>query len=693
MGVKNLYIASLEPNAGSLLVTMGIMELLKSRLGKIAFYKPIVSEKDDNDIRFMLRHFGLNQSEHQCFSYTLDELESLLSENRESDVIETIIEHYHLLENGYDFVLMQGFDPSSLSTILSHNFNHTLAKNLQSPYLCVVNAKSKTFEHLLHEIAMERLSLKNAHIDLLSIIVNRLDADNYRCFERQSHDHPTPIFLMREIDALNTLSVAEVHRSLNADLVFGTQHDLQRSIKQPKIAAMNIEHLITHFEEGDLIIVPGDRLDVILSVMYANRSGDFPSIAGILLTGGITPPEPFIKLLQGIPECNIAILSVPTDTYQSAILIDHIIPSFCPIHDQKIALAMGEFMRAVNGESIATLLQASHTDVITPSMFEYGLYQRSHRNRKRIVLPESDDNRILRAADILLRREAVELILLGDPVAIANQASMLGVDLSAATVIDPNHSALMEKYIDQFYEMRKHKGLSFHTARDSMSHRTYFGTMMVYNGDADGMVSGAIHTTQDTILPALQIIKTAPPITLVSSLFFMCMPNTVLVYADCAINQDPNAEELAQIAIASAATVKQFDIVPRIAMLSYSTGDSGHGNDVDKVREATRIVKSLRPDLLIEGPIQYDAAIDPDVARIKLPESSVAGCATVFIFPDLNTGNNTYKAVQRSSGSVAIGPILQGLRKPINDLSRGCSVTDIVNTVLITAIQAQGEVS
>lgn len=691
MGVNNLYIASLEPNAGSLFVSIGIMELLKSRLNKIGYYKPIALSNEDNDIHFMREHFKLDQSEHESFSYTVNELESLLAENRESEVIETIIDHYHHLENRYDFVLIQGFDPSSLSTILSHNFNHIVAKNLQSPYLCVVNGKTKTFEHLTHEIAMERLSLKNHHIDLLSVIVNRLDPENYIHLEQQKNSSSTPMFCLREVEALSALSVAEVKQSLSADLIFGTQQDLQRSIKQPKIAAMSIEHLIEHFEEGDLIIVPGDRLDVILSVMYANRSNDFPSIAGIVLTGGIIPPEPFLKLLKGISNSKIAILSVSHDTYHSAILIEHIIPSFCPTNDRKIALAMGEFMRSVDGAKIIELLQTAHTDVVTPSMFQYGLFQRAHRNRKRIVLPESGDERILRAADILLQRDAVELILLGDPNRITNQAGTLGLNLSKATIIDPIDSPLVEKYVEQFYQMRRHKGISLHTARDAMSHRTYFGTMMVYNGDADGMVSGAIHTTQDTILPALQIIKTVPPITLVSSLFFMCMANQVLVYADCAINQDPNAEQLAQIAIASAKTAKQFGIDPKIAMLSYSTGDSGHGSDVDKVREATQIAQSLCPDLLIEGPIQYDAAIDPDVARLKLPSSAVAGCATIFIFPDLNTGNNTYKAVQRSSGAVAIGPVLQGLRKPINDLSRGCSVIDIVNTVLITAIQAQGD--
>ncbi|MBD3805651.1 phosphate acetyltransferase [Sulfuricurvum sp.] len=689
MSVCNLYIASLEPNAGSLFVSMGIMELLKSRLSKIAFYKPIATP-EDNDIRFMREHFGLNQSEQESFSYTLDELELLLSENRESEVIETIIEHYHRLESSCDFVIIQGFDLSSLSIIWSHNFNHTLAKNLQAPYICVVNGKSKTLEHLTNEIAIEQLTLKEHHVNLLSIIVNRLDPKKYDHFAFSKNEYHVPIFCIRELDGLNVLSVGEVKRSLKAELIFGTQRDLQRTIKKPNIAAMSVEHLIDHFEDGDLIIVQGDRLDVILSVMYANYSTNCPSFAGIVLTGGLVLPESFLNLLRGISNAYIAILSVPYDTYQTAILIEHIIPSFCPTHDRKIALAMGEFMRAVDGEKFMELLQTTYTGVVTPSMFEYALFQRAHRDRKRIVLPESNDERILRAADILLQRNAVDLILLGDPKNITNHAGTLGIDLSKATIIDPISSPKMETYVEQFYQMRRHKGVSLYTARDAMIHRTYFATMMVYNGDADGMVSGALHTTQDTILPALQIIKTRPPITLVSSLFFMCMPNQVLVYADCAINQDPNAEQLAQIAIASAKTAKQFGIEPKIAMLSYSTGDSGHGSDVDKVREATAIVKALAADLLIEGPIQYDAAIDPSVARLKLPKSDVAGCATIFIFPDLNTGNNTYKAVQRSSDAVAIGPILQGLQKPINDLSRGCNIIDIVNTVLITAIQAQG---
>ena len=308
--------------------------------------------------------------------------------------------------------------------------------------------------------------------------------------------------------------------------------------------------------------------------------------------------------------------------------------------------------------------------------------------KKTIVLPESEDDRILRATEIILRRHLAKIILLGDSETIKQRSLQLGLDISQATIINPLESEKLQQYSEIFYESRKAKGLSLQAAKDALNHKTYFATMMVHTGEADAMVSGASHTTADTIRPALQIIKTHPDVSIVSSLFFMCLDTQVLVYADCAVNQDPTAEELAQIAISTAKTASQFAIEPKIAMLSYSTGDSGSGDDVDKVKKATEIIKKQYPSLLIDGPIQYDAAIDKGVAKAKLPNSKVAGEANIFIFPDLNTGNNTYKAVQRSTGAIAIGPILQGLNKPVNDLSRGCSVADIVNTVAITAIQA-----
>ncbi|MDD4950641.1 phosphate acetyltransferase [Sulfuricurvum sp.] len=690
--MKSLYIASLEPNAGSLIVSLGFMELLKSRVHKLAFFRPIIekSVEEDNDIAFMLNHFSMDQSLESCYGYCLDEVESLIAEGKVSDILEHLLEKYHALESEYDFVLIQGLDQASFSKTLSFNFNHLIAKNLQAPYVSVIRGKEKTLEQLNHEIELEKVSLKSEHVEHTALFVNRLSSLNYQILKEEYHQHDIPTFFMTEIDDLSRVSIGEMQYALNARQILGVKKDFDRIIHRPKIAAMTIEHLLGKLQDNDLIITPGDRLDIILAIFSAHNAKEFPSIAGIVLTGGLTPPENFLNLIRGISP-NIPLFSVESDTYQTALLVDAISPQLHSQQTRKISLAMGEFTNAINFDVLQERLRTAHTDVITPAMFEYSLFQRARAVRKKIVLPESSDERILRATEILCRRDVVDLILLGNPEEIHHQANTLGLDISKVTIINPSTSPLREEYATRFYEMRRHKGLSLQTAHEALTHDTYFATMMVYDGTADGMVSGAIHTTQETVLPALQIIKTLPDISLVSSLFFMCLDTKVLVYADCAINQDPSASELAQIAIASARTAQSFGITPRIAMLSYSTGNSGHGDDVEKVREATRIIKESRSDLLIEGPIQYDAAIDPEVAHLKLPDSSVAGAATIFIFPDLNTGNNTYKAVQRSSGAIAIGPVLQGLKKPVNDLSRGCEITDIVNTILITAIQAQSE--
>jgi len=472
--------------------------------------------------------------------------------------------------------------------------------------------------------------------------------------------------------------------------IYGEEKDLRRVVKQSKIAAMKLDNFLEYIEDGDLVITSGDRSDIIVGCLSTVFSNNYPNISGILLTAGMMPHKSINKLVAGFKDLSIPILSVEDGTFNTAVNVAKVPATITPQSVRKIALAMGLFSSNVNSAEIEKCIDTeSSTSSITPIMFEYALFERARRDRKKIVLPESNDERILRATEILLRRDVADIILLGVEEEVLHKSASLGLDISKATIIDPLSSPLMDEFVNSFYEMRKAKGLALDVARDSMMMKNYFGTMMVYTGYADGMVSGAIHTTQETIRPALQIIKTKPGISIVSSLFFMCLDTRVLVYGDCAVNQDPNAEELAQIAISSADTAKMFGIEPKIAMLSYSTGDSGKGEEVEKVRLATKIVKETRPDLLVEGPIQYDAAIDPSVAKTKLPNSQVAGKATIFIFPDLNTGNNTYKAVQRSSGAVAIGPVLQGLRKPVNDLSRGCLVPDIVNTVAITAIQAQ----
>ncbi|MBV5279176.1 MAG: phosphate acetyltransferase [Campylobacteraceae bacterium] len=695
MKTKSLYISSLESSAGSLIVAMGIMELLKGRLGKVAFFRPVIANdcKTDKDIDFMLEHYSLGMECKDAYGFTVHEVESLIAENKFNEVLESLIEKFKVLESQYDFILVEGLNQSNFSSTLDFNINLAIAKNLSSPFISIHKGKNKEVKEIIDEIHIEAEAIKSAGCQHFATFVNRLSESGREELKELSLTDSlqnAPIYFLPEVPELDTPTVAEIKKNLGCMHIFGEEKDLRRVVKQSKIAAMKLENFLEYIQEGDLIITPGDRSDIIAGCLGTVFSKNYPNISGILLTGGILPHKSINKLFAGINDFSVPILSVDAGTYTAAMQVASVPATITPQSVRKIALAMGIFSANVNIKEIENRINTeSSSSVVTPIMFEYALFQRARNDRKRIVLPESSDERILRAAEILLRRDVADIILLGNAEAVLSKSSSLGLDVSKATIIDPQTSPLMEEFVNSFFEMRKAKGLTLEIARDSMVLTSYFGTMMVYLGYADGMVSGAIHTTQETIRPALQIIKTNPGISIVSSLFFMCLDTRVLVYGDCAVNQDPNAQELAQIAISSADTARMFGIEPKIAMLSYSTGDSGKGEEVEKVRLATKIVKELRPDLMVEGPIQYDAAVDPEVAITKLPNSKVAGQATIFIFPDLNTGNNTYKAVQRSSGAVAIGPVLQGLRKPVNDLSRGCLVADIVNTVAITAIQAQ----
>jgi phosphate acetyltransferase len=452
---------------------------------------------------------------------------------------------------------------------------------------------------------------------------------------------------------------------------------------------MELPNFLEHVEDGSLIITPGDRSDIILGSLLADEAETYPQIAGLLLSGNLRPAPEVRRLLEGLRGSPVPVLGVPTDTFRTAMACSAVEGALAPESRRKMAAALGMVEAHIDMRELDKRLSMSSPGRVTPLMFEYDLIQRAKGQKRHIVLPEGTDERILRAAEVLLLRAVVDLTLLGKRKEVLQRAEALALSLEQADIIDPSESDLRGDYADQYYRLRKHKGISERMAFDEMADVNYFGTMMVYAGAADGMVSGAAHTTQHTIRPALQIIKTKPGCSIVSSVFFMCLADRVLVYGDCAINQNPTAGQLADIAASSAETARMFGIEPRVAMLSYSTGESGKGEDVERVREATRLAQERGSPVLLEGPMQYDAAVDADVARTKMPGSEVAGRATVLIFPDLNTGNNTYKAVQRSAGAVAIGPVLQGLNRPVNDLSRGCLVTDIVNTVAITAIQAQ----
>jgi phosphate acetyltransferase len=696
MKTKSLYIASLEPQAGTLFVTVGMMEFLRSRVGRVAFFRPVIeaAEGRDEDTCFILEYFSLDMPYEETFGYSVAEVEEMVSEDRLHELHSGLIQKFRKLEARYDFVLCEGLNRSCFSATFDFDMNLEIAKNLGTPYISIINGREKSLQELEEEIRIESGCIGGECGNRFATFINRLSSDmmeplqafiDRECVKGVLH------FILPEIEELDRPTVGDIKERLGATVLLGKDIDMKRSVSQSKIAAMNLEHFLAHLEEGDLVIVPGDRADIIMGSLGAVYSKNYPHISGILLTGGIVPDDTVMRMLRGFKSVPVPILSVQSDTYTTGMQVQEVPSKIRPHSDRKIALAMGSFHARVDVAKIASRIDTGVSSVVTPAMFEFELFERARRECKRIVLPESDDERILRAAEILARREVVDVVLLGEPEKIRHKSARLGLNLEGVEIVNPEASEMLERYVEAFYELRKGKGLLMEAARDAMSHSTYFATMMVYMGDADGMVSGAVHTTGDTIRPALQVIKTRPGISVVSSVFFMCMETRVLVYGDCAVNQDPDARQLAEIAISSADTARGFGIEPKIAMLSYSTGTSGQGEDVEKVREATRIAREARPDLLIEGPMQYDAAIDPDVGAKKLPGSKVAGAATVFIFPDLNTGNNTYKAVQRSAGAIAIGPVLQGLKKPINDLSRGCSVADIVNTVAITAIQAQGE--
>jgi len=690
---SSLYLASLEQAAGSLLISIGLMELLKSRYARVAFFRPVVMhrERSDGDIDFMREHYSLRQSYEESFLYTAEEVERLIADDQRDTLLEALISHYKTLEKRYDFILIEGLPRSLFSATLDFDINLFLAKNLNTPFIPVLNAKGKSSRELWDAIKIEEEIIQDEGVRHFATFVNRIEASQLPALVQLIESHPSKAasYLLPENSELDTPSLEEIKASLNADMLLGDEKALNNVVKQSAIAAMSLEHYLPRLKEGSLVIVPADRIDIIIATFVSFYAKDFPNIAGIIFTGGITPNETMMKLLENFHMIELPILSVSQDTFETASMVEKVRARISARSARKIALAKGIFESNVDIEQILKGLREAPSSVTTPMMFTYTLFERARQQRKRIVLPESNDERILRAAEILLRRDVVDIVLLGNRKEIDHQASLLGLDLSRATVIDPEHSDLKEQFSKTFVELRRSKGLSLDAAKDTMVNPNYFATMMVHLGIADGMVSGARHTTGETIRPALQIIKTTDATDIVSSVFFMCLETRVLVYGDCAIIPDPNARELAQIAISSTETALRFGIEPRIAMLSYSTGRSGSGTAVEKVREATEIVRSNRPDLPIEGPIQYDAAIDPDVARAKLPQSHIAGKATIFIFPDLNTGNNTYKALQRSGGAIAIGPILQGLKKPVNDLSRGCSVDDIINTVAITAIQAQ----
>ncbi|MEJ2167925.1 MAG: phosphate acetyltransferase [Desulfobacterales bacterium] len=691
---NNLYIAAVEPRGGKSVVALGIMELLSRRLHKIGFFRPIIPDVErDNNIQLISSRYNLKLPYDQMYAYHHEDAQRLAAVGEYDALLKSILDKYKVLESQCNFVLCEGTDYSGVSSAFEFDFNADVANNLGCPILMVLNGRAKSPQEIIEGIRFARESFESRGCTILATIVNRIAPPSLELVNThlgQAATAGAPVYVLPEVPLLGKPSVGEIAAALDGRILQGEPDRMNREVLDIKIAAMSLPHFLDYITEGTLVITPGDRHDVILGSLAAAASETYPNISGLLLTGGLTPEPPVRKLMEGFKKsAAVPIFSVGADTYTTAMNAGSVRAALTPQNDRKIAAALGLFESHVNISELEDRIAVVRSKRVTPIMFEYELIERAKVDRRHIVLPEGHEERILRAAEILVRRRVAEITLLGNPEEIRYKIGSLGLNLDGVRIINPLLSERLDDYAATYYEMRRHKGISREMARDTMTDASYYGTMMVHKGDGDGMVSGAVHTTGDTIRPALQIIRTRPGFSIVSSVFLMCLADRVLIYGDCAVNPDPDAEQLADIAVSSAETAKMYGIEPRIAMCSYSTGQSGKGKDVEKVREATRLVRQRRPDLKIEGPIQYDAAIDAGVAKTKLPASEVAGRATVFIFPDLNTGNNLYKAVQRSANAVAIGPVLQGLNKPVNDLSRGCTITDIVNTVAITAIQAQ----
>jgi phosphate acetyltransferase len=694
---NSLYIASIEPRSGKSAVALGIMEMLSRRVGRVGYFRPIIptGDKPDNNIELIRSRYSLEQTYQESFALTHNAAQALATGDHSQVILKHIVDRFKQLQQKCRFILCEGTDFTGVSSAFEFDINAEVAANLGSPIIMVVNGLGKTPQGTVDAIHLGLDAYTEKGCTIAALFVNRVEEHEADAIHRtiaKGDPIEAPVFILTELPTLGRPTVADVTRELGAEVLHGEPEKLHRTVSDFKVAAMKIPNFLEFIADGDLVITPGDRSDVILASLAASISDNFPALSCLMLTGGLKPEPSVTRLVTGLAAtAAVPIISVPTDTFTSAINAGNVKATLQPGDERKIAAALGLFETHVDLPLLRTRINVVRSQRVTPIMFEYELIRRAKSMRRHIVLPEGEEPRILRAAEILIQRDVADITVLGDPDRIRQTTSKLGLHLQGVNVIDPATSAHREALAQQYYELRRHKGISKEMAWDTCRDVSYFGTLMVACGLADGMVSGAIHTTGDTIRPAFQVIGTCPGVSLVSSVFLMCLPDRVLIYGDCAVNPNPNAEQLADIAVSAAGTAAMFGIEPRVAMCSYATGRSGAGRDVDKVRTATQMVKARFPALKIEGPIQYDAAVDAGVAKTKLPESEVAGQATVFIFPDLNTGNNLYKAVQRSAGAVAIGPVLQGLNKPVNDLSRGCTVTDIVNTVAITVIQAQGK--
>ncbi|SNY07887.1 phosphate acetyltransferase [Paractinoplanes atraurantiacus] len=688
---RSVYVTGLGPSVGKGTVALGLVELLSRQVARIGVFRPLVAGAEDDPLLTLLtKRYPVVAPYAESYGVTTAEASALVADGKWEELISRIVERYREVERLASSVVVIGSDFAAGASADDEiprelGFNARLATEFGSVVIPVISGAGRGAESLVAAARSAYHSLTDLDATVLAVIANRVPP-TVRTAPLLEAGLPVPMWAIPEVAAVSAPTVAEVAASLDATVISGGASALDRDVLDYVVGAAHVPALLDHLTDGALLITPGDRADLLVAASAAHAAGNV-TLAGLVLTLGERPDERAVRVIERL-NTGLAMLVVDSDSYHTISAAGRIEARLGTGTPRKIEAALGAFKESVDTGELTRLLDVARSSRVTPLMFENDLIDRARAERRHLVLPEGTDERILRATETLLRRGVADLTLLGVPDEITRRARELGLEIGGAQLVDPETSQWRDEFAATYAELRKHKAVSLDLAYDVVRDVNYFGTLMVQAGKADGMVSGANHTTAATIRPAFEIIKTVPDVSVASSVFFMLLADRVLVYGDCAVNPDPDAAQLADIALSSARTAAAFGIEPRVAMLSYSTGSSGAGADVEKVAAATALVRERAPELPVEGPIQYDAAIDPAVAATKLPDSTVAGKATVFIFPDLNTGNNTYKAVQRSAGAVAVGPVMQGLRRPVNDLSRGATVKDIVNTVAITAIQA-----
>lgn len=713
---QSILITSAEGHSGKSTIALGVLDALSHAAERVGVFRPIARSATERDyvLEMLLDHDGVDLDYDECIGVHYDAVHT-----DPEAALARIVERYKTVEAQCDAVVVLGSDFTDVGSPAELAYNARIAANLGAPVLLVLGGRAqqghseqlgvsdpRTPDELAQIAQLSLTELRTARAELFAVIANRVEPGELDAVIAAVREvvassrtgdagigdpraSDVPVWALPEDRFLVAPSVRGVMRSVDGTLVKGDPALLTREVLGVVVAGMSMVNVLPRLAESAVVVIPADRTEVLLATLLAHASGTFPSLAGVVLNGPFPLPDTIDRLIDGLGS-SLPIIATDRGTYDTAVRIMNTRGRLAADSQRRYDTALSLFETHVDGAELTRLLGLARPRVVTPLMFEYQLVERARADRKRIVLPEGDDDRIIRAAATVLSRGIADLVILGEEIEVRARAIELGLDIARAQVISPFDAVLGHRFAEAYSTLRAHKGVTYERAADTITDPSYFGTLMVHLGLADGMVSGAVHTTAHTIRPAFEIIKTKPGVSVVSSVFLMALADRVLVYGDCAVIPDPTAAQLADIAISSAGTAAQFGIEPRVAMLSYSTGESGAGADVEKVREATALVRERAPHLPVEGPIQYDAAADAAVAQKKMPGSEVAGRATVFVFPDLNTGNNTYKAVQRSAGAVAIGPVLQGLNKPINDLSRGALVDDIVNTIAITAIQAQG---